>query len=52
MNYRVGNEMSIASIDAWTKIRHPGIVSVREGFTTKAFGDSCNFYIYLMVLIP
>ena len=41
-NYRLGNDMAIAIIEAWTNIHHGGIVSVREGFTTKAFGDICK----------
>ena len=44
-NYRLGNDLAISSIDAWTKVRHSGIVSVREGFTTKAFGDICIRFI-------
>jgi hypothetical protein len=40
-NYLLGNESSIALIEAWRKIKHPGIVSVNEGFTTKSFGDTC-----------
>ena len=43
-NYRLGNELSITCIEAWTKLRHAGIVAVREGFTTKAFGDICNAF--------
>ena len=46
-NYRLGNDMSITSIDAWTKLRHAGIVSVREGFTTNAFGDLCKLFWYI-----
>ncbi|KAJ3301277.1 PAB-dependent poly(A)-specific ribonuclease subunit 3 [Kappamyces sp. JEL0829] len=45
-NYRLGNDLAISSIDAWTKVRHPGIVSVREGFTTKAFGDISLVMVY------
>jgi PAB-dependent poly(A)-specific ribonuclease subunit 3 len=40
-NYRIANELSISLIDSWSQIQHPGIVQVREGFTTKAFGDTC-----------
>ena len=40
-NYRMSNKSAIAVIDSWTKLNHSGIVSVREGFTTKAFGDQC-----------
>jgi hypothetical protein len=34
--------MAIAIIEAWTNVHHGGIVSVKEGFTTKAFGDICK----------
>lgn len=50
-NYRIGNEQSISCIEAWTKIRHAGIVSVREGFTTKAFGDLCNKSLTLALVL-
>lgn len=29
-------------VDQWKKITHSNIVSLREVFTTKAFGDSCK----------
>jgi PAB-dependent poly(A)-specific ribonuclease subunit 3 len=41
-NFRIANEMSISLIEAWGQIQHSGIVQVREGFTTKAFGDTCH----------
>ena len=55
-NYRINKEQEISCIDSWTKITHCGIVSVREAFTTKAFGDICKekisasfgFYIRLV----
>jgi PAB-dependent poly(A)-specific ribonuclease subunit 3 len=37
------NEAALQSIEAWRKIRHCGIIGLREAFTTKAFGDNCNF---------
>ena len=40
-NYRIANEASIKSIEAWSAVRHAGVVQVHEGFTTKAFGDIC-----------
>lgn len=45
-NYRLGNEASIACIDQWTRIQHAGIVRVREGFTSKAFGDLSLVLVY------
>ncbi len=44
-NYLLGSESSISLIEQWRKVRHSGIVSVCEGFTTKAFGDTCCFYL-------
>lgn len=41
-NYLLGNESSIACIEAWGRIKHASVVSVCEGFTTKDFGDTCK----------
>ncbi|KAJ3073555.1 PAB-dependent poly(A)-specific ribonuclease subunit 3 [Rhizoclosmatium hyalinum] len=32
----------MTSIEGWRRIKHAGVVSVREAFTTKAFGDNCE----------
>ena len=40
--YRVINENSLATLEAWKRIRHASIVNVREAFTTRAFGDYCK----------
>ncbi|KAJ3320854.1 PAB-dependent poly(A)-specific ribonuclease subunit 3 [Boothiomyces sp. JEL0866] len=45
-NYRLNNEMSIACVEHWRQIQNAGIVSVREGFTTKAFGDISLVVVY------
>ncbi|KAI8896364.1 hypothetical protein BC833DRAFT_597801 [Globomyces pollinis-pini] len=45
-NYRLQNELSIGCIESWTKLQHSGIVSVREGFTTIAFGDVSLVLVY------
>ncbi|KAF8723796.1 hypothetical protein AX14_009189 [Amanita brunnescens Koide BX004] len=39
-------QSAFASIDAWSKIRHPSIVSVHEAFTTRAFNDSSLVVCY------
>ncbi len=44
---RLGNEASIQAIDVWRKLKHASLVSVKEAFTTKAFGDHCTFYFFL-----
>jgi PAB-dependent poly(A)-specific ribonuclease subunit 3 len=36
------NEMAMSTIENWRRIRHANVVSVREAFTTKAFGDHCK----------
>ncbi|KAI9478636.1 MAG: hypothetical protein EXX96DRAFT_571669 [Benjaminiella poitrasii] len=44
--YRLVNELSIQVVEAWRRIRHCNIVSVREAFTTRAFGDSSLIFVY------
>lgn len=40
--YRLVNELAMAAVETWRRIRHCNIVSIREAFTTRAFGDSCK----------
>jgi len=40
--FRLTHESAMAVVEKWRRIRHPNIVSVREAFTTKAFGDACE----------
>ena len=39
--FRLQHEAAISIVDKWTRVRHPGLVAVREAFTTRAFGDHC-----------
>lgn len=54
--FRLQHEAAISVVEKWTRVRHPGLVSVREAFTTRAFGDQCTFtlppltYIYSLNL--
>lgn len=41
-NFRLTQEAAISLVERWRRIRHPSIVCVREAFTTRAFGDSCE----------
>lgn len=34
-------QAAFSSIETWSRLRHPNIVSVHEAFTTRAFNDSC-----------
>lgn len=40
--FRLLHDNAITVVERWRRIRHPSIVSVREAFTTRAFGDSCK----------
>jgi len=42
--FRLSHEAAIAQVEKWTRVRHPGLVGVREAFTTRAFGDQCEFH--------
>ncbi|KXS11673.1 hypothetical protein M427DRAFT_102239, partial [Gonapodya prolifera JEL478] len=44
--FRLMNEMAMSTIDPWRRLRHVNIVSVREAFTTKAFGDYSLAFVY------
>jgi PAB-dependent poly(A)-specific ribonuclease subunit 3 len=45
-NFRLNHEAAISLVERWRRIRHPSIVSVREAFTTRAFGDSSIVFVY------
>lgn len=40
--FRLVNEQAMSIVKKWRKIKHANIVSIREAFTTRAFGDSCK----------
>ncbi|CAG8507006.1 12528_t:CDS:2 [Acaulospora colombiana] len=44
--FRLTNEVAMSTIENWRKIRHANIVSIREAFTTKAFGDHSLVFVY------
>ncbi|TFK97555.1 hypothetical protein BDV98DRAFT_574245 [Pterulicium gracile] len=45
-NFRLMHPSAFSSIEAWSQVRHPGIASVTEAFTSRAFGESCLFVVY------
>lgn len=45
-NFRLTHETAIGLVEKWRRIRHPSIVSVREAFTTRAFGDHSIVFVY------
>lgn len=40
--FRLVNELAMSAVEAWRRIRHCNVASIREAFTTRAFGDSCK----------
>lgn len=46
--FRLQHESALAVVEKWRRIRHPNIVSVREAFTTKGFGDNCKFTLSIV----
>lgn len=41
-DFRLTHPAAFAPIEVWSQINHPGIVPVREAFTTKSFNDNCT----------
>lgn len=42
LDFRLKDVEAFSTILAWRRIQHPNIISVREAFTTSAFGDACK----------
>lgn len=51
LGFRLMNEVAMSTIENWRRIRHANIVSVREAFTTKAFGDHCK-HRFKVIRVP
>ncbi|KAI9277424.1 hypothetical protein BY458DRAFT_545783 [Sporodiniella umbellata] len=44
--FRLVNEHTMTMVNKWKKLKHANIVSIKESFTTRAFGDSSLVFIY------
>ncbi|GJN93868.1 hypothetical protein Rhopal_006927-T1 [Rhodotorula paludigena] len=44
--FRLQHEAAISAVEKWTRVRHPGLVGVREAFTTRSFGDHSIVFVY------
>lgn len=42
LGFRLVNEHAMTMVKEWKKIKHANIISIKEAFTTRAFGDSCK----------
>ncbi|KAH8084881.1 hypothetical protein BXZ70DRAFT_957367 [Cristinia sonorae] len=45
-NFRLSSQAAFGPIEKWSRIRHPNIISVREAFTTRAFGGDSLVVVY------
>ncbi|KAI0790951.1 kinase-like domain-containing protein [Abortiporus biennis] len=45
-NYRLSQQAAFTCIEAWSRIRHPSIVTIKEAFTTRAFSDNSLVVVY------
>ncbi|KAI8972607.1 hypothetical protein BD414DRAFT_216902 [Trametes punicea] len=45
-NFRLIQPAALTSIEAWSRLRHPNLVTVHEAFTTRAFNDSSLVVVY------
>ncbi|CAG0921052.1 unnamed protein product [Notodromas monacha] len=43
--YRLTSNMNMKTVQAWRDLQHSNIVQFREVFTTKTFGDNCEFWL-------
>uniref|UniRef100_A0A8D0A3T7 PAN2-PAN3 deadenylation complex subunit PAN3 n=1 Tax=Sander lucioperca TaxID=283035 RepID=A0A8D0A3T7_SANLU len=47
--FRLVNTKCMMLVDMWKKIQHSNSVTLREVFTTKAFGDHCDLFTCLLM---
>lgn len=47
LGFRLVNTKCMVLVDMWKKIQHSNIVTLREVFTTKAFGEHCKLFFFL-----
>ncbi|OSD03655.1 hypothetical protein PYCCODRAFT_1434044 [Trametes coccinea BRFM310] len=45
-NFRLMQPTALTTIEAWSRLRHPNIVTVHEAFTSRAFSDSSLVVVY------
>lgn len=43
VDFRLANTKCMVLVDMWKRLSHTNLVQLREVFTTKAFGDHCQY---------
>ncbi|KAG8874967.1 PAB-dependent poly(A)-specific ribonuclease subunit 3 [Tulasnella sp. 331] len=44
--FRLNFEATLSTVDQWTRILHPNLITVKEAFTTRDFGDSSLIFVF------
>ncbi|KAF9649713.1 hypothetical protein BDM02DRAFT_3113348 [Thelephora ganbajun] len=44
--YRLMNPAAFGPVEAWSRLKHPNVVQVREAFTSQAFNDNSLVVVY------
>ena len=47
LEYRLNSQSAFGSVEAWSRIKHPNLVGIKEAFTTRAFNDDCELHSHL-----
>lgn len=45
-NFRLSTNTAFQAIEAWSRIQHPSVATVKEAFTSRAFGDNSLFVVH------
>ncbi|KAJ3552928.1 hypothetical protein NM688_g3893 [Phlebia brevispora] len=45
-NFRLNSQSAFSSIETWSQIKHPNLISVKEAFTTRAFNDNSLVVVF------
>lgn len=43
IGFRLTQESAFAAVETWNRLKHANIAALREAFTTRAFGDNCQY---------
>lgn len=45
-DFQLTRQTAFSAIESWSRLRHPNIITVREAFTTRTFGESSLVVVY------
>ena len=50
--FRLTSGKAVLELEKWRKLQHINIITLKEMFTTKAFGDNCEKFWWTKLLKP